>query len=82
MAASVARDKSRLSLDSDAAAYFYPKGKALEEGSLLKNQAYAETLDFLAQKGGDSFYHSAISQAIIDKVQQASNKGHLSQGDL
>lgn len=82
MASSVKRDKSRLSLDSDAAAYFYPKGEALEEGSLLKNQAYAETLDFLAKKGGDSFYHSDISKAIIDKVQQASNIGNLSQADF
>lgn len=82
MAASVERDKDRLSIDPEAAAYFYPKGEAIQEGSLLKNPAYAETLISLSKNGGDSFYRSDISKAIIEKVQHASNKGQLSQEDF
>jgi gamma-glutamyltranspeptidase/glutathione hydrolase len=82
MAASVARDKGRLDIDPEAAAYFYPEGKAIQEGSLLKNHAYADTLESLAKKGGASFYHSDISKAIINKVHTSSNKGFLAQADF
>jgi gamma-glutamyltranspeptidase/glutathione hydrolase len=82
MAASVARDKGRLDIDPEAAAYFYPDGEAIQEGGLLKNQDYADTLKSLAKKGGDSFYQSDISKAIINKVQTATNKGFLAQADF
>lgn len=82
MAASIARDKGRLDLDPVAAAYFYPKGQALHTGSILKNNAYAQTLQALAKEGGDHFYQSDISKAIIDKVNHSTNKGYLSQEDF
>ncbi len=82
MANSVARDKGRLNIDPSAAAYFYPEGEAIEEGSLLKNKDYAETLLTLAQNGGEHFYHSDFSQAIIKKIQSADNPGFLSQKDF
>ncbi len=82
MAESVARDKSRLTHDPEAAAYFYPEGKALQAGDGLKNPAYAATLQALAKHGGNYFYQSSISQAIIDKVQNSANKGFLTQEDF
>tara|TARA_R110001592_G_scaffold1001_3_gene5924 strand:+ start:8873 stop:10693 length:1821 start_codon:yes stop_codon:yes gene_type:complete len=82
MAASVKRDKGRLDLDPESAAYFYPNGEAVQEGSLLKNPAYAATLVSLAKEGGDRFYYSDISKAIVNKVQNSSNKGYLSQEDF
>lgn len=82
MAESIARDKGRLDLDPEAAAYFYPNNEAVEEGSLLINTAYAETLRALAKNGGDYFYQPDISKAIIDKVQHSPNKGFLSQKDF
>ena len=82
MAVSIARDQGRLDLDSEAAAYFYPKGQALQAGSLLKNKAYAQTLQALSKQGGDHFYQSDISKAIINKVQHSTNKGYLSQEDF
>jgi gamma-glutamyltranspeptidase/glutathione hydrolase len=82
MAASLARDKPRLSLDPEAANYFYPEGEAVQEGHIIKNKPYADTLHALAKNGGDFFYHSAISKDIIDKVQHAANKGFLTQADF
>lgn len=82
LAASVARDQNRLKLDEDTAAYFLPKGRPIKEGDNLKNPIYAQTLTQLAKHGGDYFYNSDISKAIVDKVVSSSKKGLLSQADF
>ncbi|MFV1872158.1 MAG: gamma-glutamyltransferase [Oleiphilus sp.] len=82
LAYSLARDQSRLMLDPETANYFLPKGKPIESGTLLKNPAYANTLRQLAKHGGDYFYNSDISKAIIDKVRGSANPGFLAQSDF
>lgn len=82
LAASVARDQSRLALDAETSAYFLPNGKPIQSGDILKNTHYAETLSKLAEHGGDYFYNSDISKAIIQKVSNAHKKGLLSQADF
>ena len=78
----IQRDASRLSQIPATAAYFLPNGKALKAGDILKNSDYAHTLSILAKHGGETFYRSDISQAIIDAVQTAKNKGFLTQADF
>tara|TARA_R110002072_G_scaffold97528_2_gene214459 strand:- start:13145 stop:14944 length:1800 start_codon:yes stop_codon:yes gene_type:complete len=82
LAQSVMHDSRNLKQDPEAAAYFLPHGSAIQTGDILKNPAYADTLAKLAKHGGDYFYDSEISKAIIDKVSQSSNKGLLSQADF
>lgn len=82
MAASIKQDSKFLLTNPNAAAYFFPNGKAVSTGHTLKNPEYAATLKSLAKHGGDYFYSSDISKAIIDVVTQHSNPGLLSQTDF
>lgn len=82
LAYSIERDAERLKSIPAARAYFFPENRALASGSLLKNPDYADTLRLLAKHGGEYFYDSEISQAIVNAVQTAANKGFLSQADF
>ena len=82
LAQALERDQDRLGQDETAGAYFYPKGKALTAGTLLKNPEYAETLKLLSQHGGDFFYQEAFARAIVEKVRKHPNPGQLSMGDF
>nr|WP_315981870.1 gamma-glutamyltransferase [Aliamphritea spongicola] len=56
LAGAIANDKERLSTYPDTRSYFFSAdGKPLQEGHLLKNQAYADTLALLAKDGADAF---------------------------
>lgn len=80
---SIANDKERLSVHPDTKAYFFNEsGEALPVGHLLKNQAYADTLKAISTNGADAFYKGPIAQAIVDKVNTASNPGVLAVADL
>ncbi|CAG4917679.1 unnamed protein product [Colias eurytheme] len=47
---------------------FYPGGRVLETGDILKQQALAETLKELASKGLDSFYRGTIADHIAEDL--------------
>lgn len=67
----------------DSKAYFFPQGKPVAEGSLLKNPAYAATLKAIAAKGPAAFYQGELAKAISERVQTAPvNPGKLSVDDL
>jgi len=74
--------RSRLAINPDTAAYFYPDGEALQEGDLLKNPAYAATLSRIALEGPRAFYTGDIAQAIVDAANAEPNGGSLSLDDL
>ncbi len=79
----VARDAERLATHPDTAAYFLPGGVPVQQGSLLRNPAYAETLRHLAQDGVEAFYTGEIARDIVTEVRGAAgNPGVLSQTDL
>lgn len=84
LAALIAEDREKLSHDDTAKGYFFDaSGEPLEEGALLKNPEYANTLNSLAQNGTDGFYFGPIANDIVTKVQGASwNPGVLSLKDL
>ena len=78
MADAIALNKASLLVDADATAYFYGPApdyapKAL--GTLLKNQAYADTLNALANGGANALYTGAIGQAIVDKIKATAGSG-------
>jgi len=69
LASAIANDKERLARYPETKAYFFTaKGDPLQEGTLLKNKAYADTLTLLAKEGSDGFYFGEIAKDIVKKV--------------
>lgn len=82
LANALKRDEQRLKQDPTAYAYFFPNGEAIKPGERLSNTEYAKTLRLLAKHGGNYFYDSEISTAIVDKVTNASKPGFLDLKDF
>ena len=59
------RAVSRLDDDPAAAAYFYPEGEPVAEGTPLVNADYAETLREIAQVGPSAFYTGPRAERIV-----------------
>lgn len=75
--------ETALPTQEPAASLFYlPDGSPLPVGHLLKNPAYAKTLDRLAAEGTAPFYEGDIAQAIVDTVHNAKNPGLLTMADM
>lgn len=76
-------DADRLGRQDAARAYFYPDGQPLEEGAVLTNPAYADTLKQFASSGAQVFYTGDIAADIVAAVQGApDNPGVLGEVDL
>ncbi|MGB5491149.1 MAG: gamma-glutamyltransferase [Woeseiaceae bacterium] len=73
---------SRLDENPPTAAYFYPGGKALPVGHLLKNPDYAATLSRIAKEGIDAFYKGEIAAAIALAAQEGPDGGSLTAEDI
>ncbi len=83
MAAAVAGDAERLQRFAATAAYFFPDGEPVAEGSILQNPDYADTLRQIAAMGTDAFYTGPIAEDIVATVRNADgNPGVLSTLDL
>ncbi|WP_430513294.1 gamma-glutamyltransferase [Pannonibacter phragmitetus] len=80
----IAADGDRLKTNEAARSYFFDaSGAPLQEGTLLKNPAYAETLKAIASGGADAFYKGPIAEGIVQTVRGAEgNPGVLSLTDL
>ena len=79
----VSRDKKHLTQFERTAAYFYPGGKPIKAGDIVKNLSYANTLHGLASDQGASFYKGEIAKDIVNTVQSAAgNPGRLDVKDL
>ncbi len=75
-------ERSRLKEDPGSAAYFYPDGEPLEEGDLLKNPEYANTLTRIAEEGISAFYTGEIAAEIAAAAQAEPNPGTLTADDI
>jgi gamma-glutamyltranspeptidase/glutathione hydrolase len=75
-------ERGRLDENPATAAYFYPDGKPLELGHLLKNPQYADTLARIANEGIDAFYKGEIAEAIARAAQESPNGGSLTVEDM
>lgn len=66
-----------------AAAYFYDEnGEPRPVGYVLKNPAYAATLNTVSEGGADAFYTGDIARAIIEAVNSAPNPGGMTLEDI
>lgn len=68
--------------DATTGPYFYPDGKALEDGDRRTNALYAETLRAVASEGPSAFYSGQIAQDIVDAVHAGDIPGALELEDL
>ena len=67
----------------DVVAYLMDaSGNPLPAGTLLKNQAYADTLNAIATQGPKAFYEGPIARDIVARSGQAPMPGTLSLADL
>jgi len=84
LASAIEGDKEKLTRYPATKAYFFDaKGEPLQEGSLLKNTAYAQTLDTLANDGANAFYSGHIAKDIVKKVRGIEdNPGVLNEIDF
>lgn len=63
--------------------YFFPNGKPLQAGDLLKNTELAATLRAMAEQGADALYTGDIAEDIVAAVQNAAiQPGVLALNDL
>lgn len=70
--------------DPVAAAYFYgADGQALPVGTTLRNQAFAQTLRLIGEKGASALYEGPVAADIVGKVAgHATNPGDMTLADL
>lgn len=82
--AMIAADAGRLDKQPAARAYFYDEtGAALAAGTILKNPAYADTLQAIAQGGAKAFYRGPLAEKIVEAVRRhPTNPGLMSLDDL
>ena len=75
-------DYTRLDENAGSKQYFYPGGKPLAAGHVLRNPAYAETLAQIASQGSDAFYEGEIAKAIVAAAAAEPDPGTLTLADL
>jgi gamma-glutamyltranspeptidase/glutathione hydrolase len=59
---------------------FFPDGRLVEVGEILRQPRLAETLSLLVEKGDDHFYRGAFAERLVETVQGAG--GVLTRQDL
>ncbi len=73
----------RLKTYTAARDYFFPGGAPLKAGEILRNPAFADTLEAIARGGAQAFYAGQIAEDIVDTVKNAAgNPGLLGLEDL
>ena len=82
LANAIVKDRQRLGADPIARSYFMPNDEPLGQGTLVKNQDYANVLKMLADKGPSSFYEQDFAKSVVAKVQSSKNKGYLTVKDF
>jgi gamma-glutamyltranspeptidase/glutathione hydrolase len=73
----------RLQQFTKASDYFFPHGRALQPGDLLKNPQFVETLRTIQRDRGESFYRGQIAGEIVASVKESVlNAGLMDRADL
>lgn len=72
--------KDFLTDDPSWAIDFAPNGTLLNVGDIITRKRYANTLEAIAERGGDAFYTGAIAESIVRAVQAAN--GTMTLDDL
>lgn len=74
---------NRLRTFETARNFYFPDGKPIKNGDLLKNLSFAKTLRLLSKVGVKAFYNGALADGIEKTVKNSAlNPGFLSKSDL
>ena len=76
------RMAARLDDHPVSAAYFYPDGEPLAEGSVRRNPDYAQMLREIAEQGPAAFYSGPRAEAIVAAVSEEPLPGSMTLEDL
>ena len=77
-----AETKGRLTKNPGAKEYFYPNGKKIQKGDILKNPEYAKTLRSIAKNGSIVFYTGEIANGIVTAATANPDPGTITLKDL
>jgi gamma-glutamyltranspeptidase/glutathione hydrolase len=80
LALSLESYRKLLEKDPYAKSLYYPNGKSLEIGSIVKNPDYGKTLLAIQKSGADGFYKGAVAEKIA--VDSRKRGGFITEGDL
>ena len=73
----------RLQRFTEASDFFFPNGRPLQPGDLLKNPQFVETLKTIQRDRGESFYRGQIAGEIVASVKESVlNAGLMDREDL
>lgn len=83
LAATLAGDSAFARMPDLKRTYYHADGTPYREGELLKNPAYAASLEAIAKHGPRAFYSGRIAQQIVEAVDRAPvNPGGMTRADL
>lgn len=84
LSALVQRERTRMNVSTDTKLYFFPDSSTpVNEGYVLRNPLYAQTLRSLALHGPDAFYQGELAERIVGTVREARHSpGLLSIEDM
>lgn len=83
LARELAEDKSAARMPDIRHYFFHPDGTPYREGEMLKNPAYADTLEAIAKNGPRAFYSGRIAASIVAAVTHAPvNPGGMTLKDI
>lgn len=78
----LAGESALKNMQPGAALYFNADGTPKAVGTIIKNPAFAKTLNTIASKGADAFYTGPIAENIVKAVATAPRPGDLTLADL
>jgi gamma-glutamyltranspeptidase / glutathione hydrolase len=83
LANTIASDTDAAKMPDIKAYFFHPDGTPYRQGEILKNPAYAATLEAIAKHGSRAFYTGTIAASIVAAVTHApTNPGGMTLDDI
>ena len=63
-------------------AYFFPGGRPLSAGTIVKNPEYAHTLSMIAEQGSKAFYEGELAEKIVATANESPRPSGMTLDDL
>jgi len=77
-----AAERGLMLFDETKSYFLNDDGSPKEEGTLLTNDEFADTLTLIAAFGADAFYTGPIAKSIVDATRTETNTGQMTLEDL
>jgi gamma-glutamyltranspeptidase/glutathione hydrolase len=77
LAQMIARDSAKLARFPESSRIFWPEGKPLQPGAVLRNPALAFTLRRIADEGRDGFYTGETARRLVEELNRGGHPATL-----